>query len=227
MHSPSRRARLLLLAAVLAVGLEPSWRGAAAQPQEQQQTITTGQQLADAVASYGRRNADTTLLVPANTTLRLANATFTSVPDAEAAGGKAFSSGTLTVQGAGAGSSVLDSGMRAGACSLTNPCAALNSHGNARLGSRAATPACPLGAPPPIVVRGHPPASWHARAPPAHLTVLSPNAHLARAQAWCLRGTRPAPGRWRCGTSQSSTRAPWSACGGQGSRAWCRRCWRC
>ncbi len=79
-----------------------------------QETMATGQQLADACASYQRRNADTTLLVPANTTLRLANATFTSVPDAEAADGKAFSSGTLTIQGAGSQTSVIDAGMRAG-----------------------------------------------------------------------------------------------------------------
>ncbi len=98
--------------AVLALA-QTSPRAASAQPE--QQTIVTGQQLADAVAAYGRRNADTTLLVPANTTLRLANATFTSVPDAEAAGGKAFSSGVLTIEGAGSTSTVLDAGMRFGA----------------------------------------------------------------------------------------------------------------
>ncbi len=111
--------RLFLAQPLLLLGLLAlSWRGpfsrAGAAAQEQQ-TVTTGQQLADAVASYGRRNADTTLLVPANTTLRLANATFTSVPDAEAAEGKAFSSGVLTVQGAGSQTSVIDAGMRFGA----------------------------------------------------------------------------------------------------------------
>ncbi len=87
---------------------------AAARSVVAQETVTTGQQLADACAAYGRRNADTTLLVPANTTLRLANATFTSVPDAEAVGGKAFSSGVLTIQGADSSTSVLDTAMRAG-----------------------------------------------------------------------------------------------------------------
>ncbi len=92
---------------------------AQAQQQQQQQQpvvverVSDGQQLADAVAAYGRRNADTTLLVPASTTLRLANATLPIVPDAEAAGGKAFSSGVLIIE-ASEGRGVIDAGMRAG-----------------------------------------------------------------------------------------------------------------
>ncbi len=77
--------------------------------------MTTGQQLADAVASYGRRNADTTLLLP-NGTVRLANATFPLVPDNQAVGGRAWAAGILTILGVGVNSSVLDTSMRAGAC---------------------------------------------------------------------------------------------------------------
>ncbi len=91
--------------------------------------ITSGQQLANAVADFGVSGADTTLVLPPGLT-SLANATFTApVPNltpsaANSSARQPFSSGRLTMLGstarsraAGSGgpaSVVLDAGMRVG-----------------------------------------------------------------------------------------------------------------
>ncbi len=200
---------------------------APAQAQQQQQQpvvverVSDGQQLADAVAAYGRRNADTTLLVPANTTLRLANATFTSVPDAEAADGKAFSSGTLTIQGAGSQTSVIDAGMRAGEhvrlCAWAQPgaaacCGLQASHSLQQQGKRGANSAQDLSDinrrchqlperasssdrfPPPACRPAASPGHQHAPPRAAQRQRHQHVRHRQRAGAWPRRHGADAPG---------------------------------